>query len=76
LLALAAVVLFVAGTFAHAHAVFKHLREPHPPFSQTPDIYWNTSYYTPTGRRLVRLALWGMYPMALLLLALQLAYVL
>jgi hypothetical protein len=73
LLAVAAVILLVVGSLAQAQAVLHHLREPHPSLSQTSDLYWNTSYYTPTGRRLVRFALWVLYPVALLLVGLQLA---
>ena len=70
---IAAVILLVVGTLAHAHAVLKHLRPPYPSASETPDLYWNTSYYTPRGRHLIRFTLWLVYPAALLLVALQLA---
>lgn len=64
----AAILLIVLSNLPQAHAVISHLREPRPPLAQTPDVYWNTAYYTPTGRRLVRLATWILYPTALALI--------
>ena len=63
----AALLLIVVGNLLQAHAVIAHLREPRPSLWHTPDLYWNTAYYTPTGRRLVRLATWLLYPTALAL---------
>jgi len=64
----AAILLIVLGNLLQAHAVISRLREPRPPLAQTPDVYWNAAYYTPTGRRLVRLATWILYPTALALI--------
>ncbi|HJU74238.1 MAG TPA: hypothetical protein VJ717_10870 [Gemmatimonadaceae bacterium] len=63
----AAILLILVGNVLQAHAVISHLREPRPSLTRTPDLYWNTAYYTPVGRRLVRLATWVLYPIALAL---------
>ena len=63
----AAILLILVGNMLQAHAVILHLREPRPSLARTRDLYWNAAYYTPAGQRLLRIALWVLYPTALAL---------
>src|SRR5688572_24828811 len=59
--------LILVGNMLQAHAVIFHLRERRPSLARTRDLYWNAAYYTPAGRRLLRIATWVLYPTALAL---------
>ena len=68
-----AILLILVGNLLQAHAVTYHLREPRPSLLRTLDLYLNSSYYTPPGQRLFRLATRVLYPAALTLVAVQIA---
>jgi hypothetical protein len=74
ILVVTALALVLIGNLVQAHAVLHHLKEPRPSMWTTWGLYWKTEYYTPRGRHLTLLANCVLYPLALILLVVGLAF--